>query len=399
MSGPKSGSYQVSAARQAQIAEEQAVRSGAAEHRLLSEELARLGHLASETAKRLGVEILTVPGTPLEMGSSAHITDQNRRLKESLATLRVAVDEARQRGEVDRARDYLRGLDEIIIPTRAQDAAPAMTLIDDFSASDDTPVSPSEERTARAELYVADLTPGAELSPRALMLLTQIASSPAERAELALSDLQVEIAHLNKHARRRQQVAKVLDALLIRAETAGSGSLHDEIAHEREHLRGTDERLIELEAAVRDAEAAALATQRRATARAAMLEALSAEGYEVLDGFETSIPDEGVLVHKPTDDHHAWEVIVDEESVRLQVVRTRHDSDPGRSEVRDREAEERICNDLPAVMGRLRGAGVEIPRLRQLAPGDVPVKALAVAAAPSSNTHTRAAEQRVGRRP
>ena len=57
-------------------------------------------------------------------------------------------------------------------------------------------------------------------------------------------------------------------------------------------------------------------------ARAAMERALIAEGYEVLDGFDTAVPHDGVLVRKPGLDYHAWRVSVGDESIHMDVVRT-----------------------------------------------------------------------------
>lgn len=388
MSGPKSVAYRPSAEEVARRAEEDALRQATSLFRVLCGELQALRAVATETgaAFERTIDIPVLPELPV--GSASKVEAQNAELARTLADTRLHVHAAQRRAEVERLADYLSTLAEL------EDASadfPAVTASTSLESGETV-----ESLRARAEQYLGALTPGAQLSDHAAELATGLASAPPDLALLALRGLRAEISRINREARRRLALDDRLRDLDIRVGALDRPALLREVLFARGDPGGiTDEQLAALECRVEDEEKAATAVQGRNAVRIAMERALIAEGYQVLAGFETAVPRDGVLVCKPGLDFHAWMVAVDDDSIRLDVVRTALETDSRITVARDLEVETRVCADLPAILGRVAEAGVVVDRVRQLAPGDSPVVVLPNAKlAPPATASAHAPEER-----
>lgn len=129
----------------------------------------------------------------------------------------------------------------------------------------------------------------------------------------------------------------------------------------------------------RDAAAAAEECSREAdrrTAAAAAAEAFRQLGYEVEEGFETLVVDQGVAhATKPGWDGYAVRWRVRDDEMRFHVVgeRSRVATAAGVS-VRDQEIQQALCDDLPDFREGVHHAGIELSVDELHAPGEVPVQ-------------------------
>lgn len=372
MSGPKSAHYEVSAAEVARREEERRLRLATSRFRVLSEELEALTRVAVDTAAEFGESIV-----PTKVGElrtdAAGVEAQNDLLVQQIAETRQRIQSVQTRRETERVRRYLSTLEEIDVPNAPPTGHSTATPSSARGANEAVAAS----LLARAANYIAALEPGAELSERAIHLGAALTSTAPELGTLIARDLQAEIGLINRAARRRAAISERLRELAARADALGDRELMREVLFARGQEELVAEPLVgSLEDRVSESEGRAAAAMARSDVLAAVENALLAEGYDVLAGFDTAVPQDGVLVRKPGLDHHAWRMAVRDQSIEIDVVRTMLEADPSDTSVRDIEAERELCADLPAVLNRVGESGVEIRRLRQLAPGDVPVKAL-----------------------
>lgn len=373
VSGPKSAAYVPSAAELARRAEERALRRAVSRFRVLSDDLEALRRVADGIGETFGT-LISVPGRIERAdGSAAAVDAHSAELERTIAETRKHVVAAQRKMEQQRLLDYLGALEELDIPRRRSKAESAERQPNPSVSHP----APSESTRERAERYVASLTPGAELTEHATALFASLNSAAPDLASLIVRDLQAEIGRINRAADLQSKIDERLRELDIRAGVLGDSELSREIVFARAERVGLpEERVTVLESRVEEAERLQAAAQSRDAARKALEAALFAEGYEVLSGFETAVPEDGVLVRKPGLDFHAWRVAVDDESICMDVVRTTLEADARLSGTRDVEAETKICADLPAVLSRIAASGVELGRLRRLEPGDAPVKVL-----------------------
>ncbi|WP_157416812.1 hypothetical protein [Agromyces allii] len=372
MSGPKSAAYVPSAAELARQAEVRALRRAVSRFRVLSDDFEALRRVADGIGEASGTSI-SVPG-PIErdLGAAADIEAQCAELERTIAETRKQVFAEQRRIEEQRFLDYLGAMEELDVPAHGSKTSAEREPVRPGSHP-----APSEPTRDRAERYLSTLSPGAELTERARALLASLNEAAPDLASLIVRDLQAEIGQINRAAKHQAKIDERLRELDIRAGAVGDTELLREIVFARaERVGMSDERVAALEGRADEAERLEAAAQSRDAARRVLELALLAEGYEVLSGFETAVPEDGVLVRRPGLDFHAWRVAVDDESIRMDVVRTTLEADARLAGTRDIEAETRICADLPAVLGRIAASGVELGRMRRLEPGDAPVKVL-----------------------
>lgn len=234
------------------------------------------------------------------------------------------------------------------------------------------------ERVARSlEALAPEIDPPDDLLRRARRLAR---SRGSPRDQMMMRSMQAEIGRLNDKARDRRASIAVLDELAVRAETLGpqgSAARALVVSATAEWEQGGDPDVETTRAAVEHAEL--LECQARAAADVRRREALVVDtfrnrGYEAIPGFETMLPDSGVLVRRDVWHDHALEVRVSEDRVALDVVRIVAVDDQRAAREADDEAERAFCADVPALASALDDAGLTQVRLDQPPAGLVPVR-------------------------
>ena len=128
---------------------------------------------------------------------------------------------------------------------------------------------------------------------------------------------------------------------------------------------------------------------RRRVVAAALRLSLADLGYQVSEGFETVLADEGVAYALvPHARGYGLKVLLDadRDAIRTQVVRSGDADVDRRSDV---DAEKGFCASYPDLLGRLRRHGVDPVELGARAPGQVPVQQVAAGVLPAAPMETQ----------
>lgn len=375
--------------------EEQREREAAArERRAVLQETARYQVLAEELEslrRDADAESISAPrARPLRAGTSSDIALQNADLQKTLAHTRASIQIARASGHTARQlQEYFAELREFDIPRsdRRATADPEQVATSSAEPVAEASPTPVDSAIARADAYVSRLTPGVQLSEDALALIASLSSATPEFAAIAVRELQVEISRLNREAKDRDSLVDRLRELDVRARALGDTHLVREVLIARgEQAALTDERLNLLDAKIADGEEVVARAERAEDAEAdrkhvqnVLRAALVDQGYEVVSGFESAIPKGGLLLRRPGYGFHAVQATVDAGLISMDVVRTALEADLGASETRDYEAHVALHADMRMALDRVQAEGVELGRIRELEPGDIPIPPLATA--------------------
>jgi len=241
------------------------------------------------------------------------------------------------------------------------------------------------QRVARRVQHLLErIPPGASRSVRdhARELAQSIAqSSEPARTEALIAALNVEVeeAHqsvnaLAREAEHAQVLIKTLDGLEGEQVSNLRAVLNRILAGELPLPSSLPSKVTEVaNSAKRDAD--------RKYAGAVLAGALTELGYDVQQGFETLLVEDGVAVcERPTRDGYAIRMrladdrpLMDFEVVRLAAAGTRASHEQA---VRDVEVEHEFCKDYDVLLKSAAKAGVGIRTVRRLAPGERPVPVL-----------------------
>lgn len=367
--------------------ERRAVAEATARYRVLVDELKSLRRSADEVRAAHGVKVAVPHAQSLKGTTSNQIAKENAALAEVVAHTRLSIHVAEAGARsASQLKEYLSELQEIDVPT------PTRRGRDDAATTQSHPgprlARPSvADVLARAERYIAALAPGERLSDDAQALLASLASAQPEFAAIAVRELQAEVSRINNQAKSQNARAERLRELDVRARTLDHAELVREVQGARDsQTELTDAMLDVLESDIARAEEAAAQAERAAAAeadrqhvQAALLAALASQGYEVLPGFESAVPAGGTLLRRPGYGYHAVQATVDRGTISMDVVRTTLEADDGVSGTRDLEAHIALHADMQRALDRVRADGIEIGRVRDLEPGDIPIPALATA--------------------
>jgi hypothetical protein len=204
-----------------------------------------------------------------------------------------------------------------------------------------------------------------------------------------LGDVRVRLDQANAVAVERQRQAIQAAALLQPlAQADGSAeplraALRDVVAGRRELTADLSEQAERITAAVQhDAD--------RQYLRQSVTEALAELGYDVEEGFQTAVPQNGRLqIRRSEWSAHGVRMILDESKQELRAVVVRTEADTGWDQSRvDVEREQQWCADLDRLAEGLAAKGISYQvRTRS----EVGAKALPVVAAPEQTSATRPA--------
>ncbi len=379
MSGPKGVSYTV----------EQLAAMREADERRLEESRLRIAQteledLATECAAAEAVygERVVLP-TPVtaRAGTAASLRRDIDTFVARIAQAREELAELRDRHQRARLVERLQQLGPLAIAPRLRPdqtvAAETASVEASTAPPEQVTVVEAESMAARAARYLAHLDAGIELSDDLISLVARLDGVDGERARLTARSIQEEVGRLNHQARRRARVDAELRALAIRVDALAHDALLAEVAEARRHPEAvTDDAFLELDERVRRAEESALQERNRRYAAETLLGILAAEGYEPLEGFETVVPQGGLLVRRPGWHRHGLLVEVRDAEYSLAVVRTVIDDDARLAAMEDVETETAMCADLPAILDGVEKKGVRTGRIRRQQPGDSPVRVL-----------------------
>ena len=365
MSGPKGIHYTVT--QLAAIAEVQAL---ASEQSRLRVALAEHESLAAECAVVESVYgvVVTVPPIAKATGSdSVAVRAQLEGLQAETAKVRQQLDGVRSNARRTRLAELIAALPDLVISTGPERAAAAM------------PDTLADSNAARAARALEGLDDGVELSEQFVNLATKLMSSSSQASEIAVRALQEEVGRLNQTSRRHRNIAKILGELDARAGALADPGPSALVVEAR--FRGDaieDSELVALAETITAVESVARAERDAEHVATSVSEILVRLGYEVVSGFETVVPEGGMLVRRPGWSQHGLLVDVDAESHRigLAVVRTEPEADPGKSETRDTEVEVEMCADLPDVLDGIVEHGISPGDVKRRSAGVMPVAAL-----------------------
>jgi hypothetical protein len=239
-----------------------------------------------------------------------------------------------------------------------------------------------QERLASLVTRAADLlsrlpaTSSAQVRGLCERAVAEVAGATSEgRARLVLADLSARIRAETARATAIHHAQVELADLLARLDTAPAG-VGDEL---RERLRGLaaarpervpDGLAVEVDTLLVEVDRQ---RQRRATADALRL-TLDELGYDVSEGFETTLATQGVSYARlPRADGYGLKVLLDRDQavLRTRVVRR---SGAGHDLRADIAAEELFCQDYPGLLDRLTRHGVATQELGRYPPGTVEVQ-------------------------
>ena len=223
--------------------------------------------------------------------------------------------------------------------------------------------------------------------------LEEATDADGARRGLLLDGLEVETGRALTSARRRSVALSELEATLAELDTVTQGG--------SQPLRAGAEALGEDDIRARITEANDMIARERAVAsasarRAAVLEGLSALGYEVTEGMSTSWVEDGrVIMRSSSRPDYGVELSGNADGGRLQMRAVAFSlSGSGPDPARDRDAETIWCSDVSGLQARLATLGDGLVIERALPVGATPLKrveragASASAAAPAPRRRT-----------
>jgi hypothetical protein len=329
--------------------------------------LADYASLTSECAVVESVyeAVVTVPPMPKASGSDSAAVRVQVELVQAVTThVRTQLDGVRSHARRARLAERIASLPDLVIPN-APDRAAGLT--------------PAESIASRAARYLDALDDGVELSEEFVQLASKLTALRGSAGDIAVLALQEEVGRLNQSSRRRTHIAMLLGELDARAGALADPGLAALVVDARFSGEAIDDAaLVTLTDEIAAAEATARAERDAEHVATSMAEILAGLGYEVVSGFETVVPEGGLLVRKPGWRAHGLLVDVDAESHRidLAVVRTEPEGDAARSETRDTEVEVEMCADLPDMLDGIGAHGIHPGNVKRRSAGVVPVAAI-----------------------
>ncbi|MGH3694539.1 MAG: hypothetical protein ACRDRX_11245 [Pseudonocardiaceae bacterium] len=358
MSGPKTAGYQISAAQQARLREQERLRALHRQWQAVQQRHHQLQLRATRLRESSGVRLPVLSPLPAA-GSPA---------TELAAALAVA-SEVVSRGEAELSRQERlareaiarRLVAGIVVPV-APPSIPTQDRVSSIRRAAPAAVSDAPARDkdlARAAEIMAKLDPQIEPSEQLTGLVTALGQADAGRRRILIEALGADVRALNAQARsRRTQSAAIAEAERVVQQT-DDRELRNLVAQLR--VKHRDRGAVDL-AALRGAVEAALrrdaAGRERRFVEQVVLDAFRGLGYEVLTGFEVQTPEGGALLRRERATDHAVRVVVRDGRVDLQAVRTRREPPPSRAD--DLHAEQQLCETAPRLWQALRAEGVEV---------------------------------------
>ena len=390
MSSPKAIQYTVE-----QLAAMKEASDLTAAQSRLRVELSARDALAAECAAAstvYGVDI-AVPAVPAANGrDSAAVRAQVDTVQKAMAETRAELVRVREDGRRELLLERLRAMPELVVPDEAPAASARATAV-------------AEAAVDRAARYLSALMPGAELSDRFVSLIAALPAADGAAADRTATALAEEVGHANAAARRADRVRALIDDLDARA-----GALTDPAASvaveqaRRDIANVTDSAWASLRATVETAEEAERVAADQRYVADKIPQILAGLGFETVGGFQTLVPQNGVLVRRPGWSKHGVMFGVSGDEFTLDVVRTAPEYDPATTVAKNDEAEAEFCEVLPQILDEIAKEGVAFPKKPQiLPPGSIAIPAIhapdAVAEPDEAGGHEQEHDRRRGRRP
>jgi hypothetical protein len=358
VSGPKTASYQISAAELARLREQERLSALRRRWQALQERHRQLQLRAERLHANYGFTAPVIE--PLaEVGSLP---------ADGLETALTAASDVVSQSEVELGRQERLARDTVaraMIAGIVQPPPPSPPVHDRVDAACPAPVpavsdvAVREKDLAKTVTIMAKLDPEIEPPAQLTELVTAIAQANAGQRRILLNQLGADVAALNADARVRQAAAEAIAEAERVAQDTDDRELCDLVtqtwAAHRE--RGVVD-LAAMRAAVDTALRRAAAEREREFVEQVVIEAFEALDCEVLTGFEVRTPEAGALVRRDSAGGHAFRAVIRDRVLEVQAVRIRRDPPPSRAE--DRRAEEQLCAIAPKLWGTLKAKGVEI---------------------------------------
>lgn len=389
MSGPKCYHYEVPEDPAVVAARQEAAALAAARARGESA-LARLRRVAEEASglrSRHGnaISAVSVPTPPSATASAQMLQQAERlerqaieaeaRLKEELGDARKAsfVSQLATKAGVPMSADV--GLDRLLAAVAARTKVAADSTVDQRPAI--------SEECARVYGRLRSDAPEEARAKVERTFEIALAAAGESRAPLLVDRLRAAVQAANAESEARERRTIAIDDLLASLGEVGEeeGRLRDLLLDEREHGRPVEALRAEVDRARLAYQAQADAAKQeadRAQVATALEESLRELGYDVQAGFETALGSNGsALARRAGWTEHAVRVLLDPSTneLRLHVVRDEKPQLVGSDNVaRERE----LCSDRPELEKALAAHGVELDPHELIAPGVVPVAAVAL---------------------
>lgn len=269
------------------------------------------------------------------------------------------------------------------LATRLREGEPSQTLADWVAKQPDAPVNGAITRLDQRIAELAQLLPEELLAGWRVRLEEAAEAAPAPRRGLLLDALEIETGRALTEARRRTTALADLELLLAEAKAADLDTAAWLTASAEADSRALAAFSTEVAAAIAQHRARTAAAARRT----AVLQGLSALGYEVAEGMATGLAQDGRLVlRSATRPDYGVEVGVSGERMQVRPVAFETDG-VGPSATRDRDAEAIWCGNVAELRERLAAAGGDLVIVKALPVGATPLKRIAVA----NTGHTRGA--------
>lgn len=205
------------------------------------------------------------------------------------------------------------------------------------------------------------------------------AESDAHRRRVLYESLLIDCGGQLKQRKAFEKWRAEVDCLLDLAAPFASEGMEAMIAELNELRRaGRVDDLSDVQSRFESALETAASRRERRQKREALLETLTALGYEAEEGMGTAFVEAGrLVVRQAEDDDYAIEVVADQELNRVQTTMIRYAESDEMSEQqrrRDEEREESWCADHGKLRRMMADRGWETSFGLQLAPGEHPVK-------------------------
>ena len=196
-------------------------------------------------------------------------------------------------------------------------------------------------------------------------------------AEALLIDCSVRLKERRQLARWREDVQQLIDSAAHLDDAAVDGIVAElRLLLAAERMADLEPVRLRLRAEIEAAEA----RREREFRRRALMESVRSLGYEASEGLETALVKGGRLVlRRPGEDEYAVELVADAELNQLQTALVRYSDTAEMTEQqkrRDREREERWCEDHGRLREQLAARGFESQFKMRLRPGEHPVKVI-----------------------
>jgi hypothetical protein len=256
-----------------------------------------------------------------------------------------------------------------------RDERPASSFTDWLSRQPDVDSDPAvaklEVRIAELEMLVSDGTAAGWRSR-----LNEAATAERHRRGLLLDGLEVETGRVLTDLRRRESIRSDLGSLLSELNAGGAGSEELEQGIDSLDAATLSARVLK----ARDLLGAHRAALAAAARRDAVLKQLSALGYEITEGMETTWAQEGrLVVRNATRPDYGVEVTAVSGNERMQMRAVAFDvAGRGPDTSRDRDAEVIWCGDLSTLQQRLAAVGGGLTIEKALPVGATALKRIAL---------------------